>query len=141
MVDLIGFDNRWIILPDFFGPNEPLFADQLGWQEAQKKEARSLISKKIFEHCILKVGFNLAFYYVDNDTCYGLHNEQIPIVLKILPRHCEEKYIFWQLEDDTHLDGEVLTTFWDENLLWDGIRIDDQSFENVLDRSYILLCS
>lgn len=43
--EIIG--KRRIAIPDFYGAGENIYADQLGWQDAEKKEARSLISKEI----------------------------------------------------------------------------------------------
>lgn len=133
--------NRVIVLPDFFGPGEHLYEDQLGWTESERTDARSLVSKEIFDYCIVRVGYNFSFYYVDNDTCYGLHREDTPIELKILPRRWEEKYIAWQLEDDTHCDGEVVFSFDDPKEIWEGVKINGKSLEEIISRSYILYCS
>lgn len=133
--------KRKVALPEFFGPGEPLYEDQLGWTESEKKEARSLVSKEIFWRCIVKWRFNFSFYYVDNDTAYGIHNEEYPIVFQIMPRDNEYKYIYLQLEDDTHEEGEVLYSFYDETKMWDTIKVDGKSLEEVLERSYIMRCS
>ena len=50
----------------------------------------------------LHIGLNLAFYYIDNDTCYGLHTESLPIEFKILPMDKSQKNTCWQCEFDTH---------------------------------------
>lgn len=131
--------NRPIAVENFFGDNEPLFVDQLGWTTREKQEARSFVSKEIFEFEVVKVGLNLAFYYVDNDTFYGIHTECIPIEVKVLPRDKEASpYINSQCKGDTHADGEVIFSCKERGELWDGVRIDGKTLEEVLERSYIV---
>lgn len=118
--------KRELILPVFWG--EPLYRDQLGWQMAEKQEARSYVSKEIFNFEVVLVGLNLAFYYPTNDTYYGLHTEWEPIEFKILPYGCI----------DTHKAGEVLYSFERREDIWDTIKIDGKSFEEVLNNSVIM---
>lgn len=88
--------NRVVAVKDFWGPGKHVYEDQLGWTMDEKKEVGSLVSKKIFEVEIVEVGLNLAFYYIDDDTFYGIHTECYPIECKILPRDRTEMYIGWQ---------------------------------------------
>lgn len=130
--------QRTVVVEDFFGPENHLYEDQLGWTLEDKREAGSLVSKKVFEVEVVEVGLNLAFYYVDGDTFYGIHTERYPIECKILSRNRSEKYIRWQCEADTHSDGVVIASFTDEHDIWDNLRIDGKCLEEVLARSYIL---
>lgn len=131
--------NRAIAVKDFFGENEHLYVDQLGWTAREKQEARSFVSKEIFEFEVVKVGLNLAFYYVDNDTFYGIHMECIPIEVKVLPRDREvSPYINSQCKGDTHEAGEVIFSCEERSELWDGVKIDGKSLEKVIGRSYIV---
>lgn len=131
--------KRKIVVRNFYGVGEHIFEDQLGWTKFEKMEAHSAVSKDIFEFEIVKVGLNLAFYYVDNDTFYGLHTERIPIELKILPRDKQEEFIGWQCECDTHEEGKVLYSFNKRTMeIWDTIKIDGKELGEVLERSYIV---
>ena len=131
--------NRTVVINNFFGDGEHLYEDQLGWTKREKTEARSLVSKEIFDFEVVLVGLSLAFYYVDDDRFYGIHNESIPIKVKILPRDTPDSpYINSQCTGDTHVDGEVIFSCRDPNELWDGVRIDGKSLEEVLSRSYII---
>jgi len=131
--------NRTVVVKDFFGTNEHLYLDQLGWTAREKQEARSFVSKEIFKFEVETVGMNLAFYYVDNDTFYGIHTERIPIEVKVLPRDWDASpYINSQCKGDTHAEGEVIFSCDDRALLWDGIKIDGKTLEEVLNRSYII---
>lgn len=134
----LSINKRTIVVKDFWGPGKHVYEDQLGWSLDEKKEAGSLVSKKIFEVEIVEVGLNIAFYYVDNDTFYGIHTECYPIECKILPRDRKEKYIGWQCKADTHADGQVIASFDDEHDIWDNLRIDGKNLEEVLSRSYIM---
>lgn len=131
--------NRKIVIENFFDKGEHLYEDQLGWSKLEKQEARSFVSKEIFEFEVVTVGLNLAFYYVDNNTFYGIHTECIPIEVKMLPiDNPDSPYINSQCKGDTHVHGEVLFSFQHREDMWDGIKIDGKSFEEVLSRSYII---
>lgn len=131
--------NRKIVVKNFFGDNEHLYEDQLGWTIKEKKEARSLVSKEIFDFEIVNVGLNLAFYYVDNDTFYGIHTECIPIEVKKLPRdNPKSPYVNSQCKGDTHIDGEILYSFQKAEDIWEGVVIDGNTLNDILNRSYIL---
>ena len=131
--------NRKIVVRDFFGDGDHLYEDQLGWSKREKREARSLVSKEIFEYEVVTVGLNLAFYYVDNDTFYGIHTESLPIEVKVLPRDTPDcPYINSQCKGDTHARGEVVFSCRDSKELWDGVKIDDKTLEEVLNRSLII---
>ena len=134
--------TRKIAIKDFYGPGESIYADQLGWQEADKKEARSLVSKEIWDYFICLVGLNISFYYPENDTFYGLHTEEIPYTLYKLPR-CREcdSYPGNQCSGDTHEKGEVVYQTTDRNTIWNDIKIDGHSLEYVLNHSYIIRLS
>lgn len=128
MRKLKDIPSREIVVPHFWWDKTPLYRDQLGWQSEEQREARSIVSKKIFDHEIVLVGLNLAFYYPETDTYYGLHTESYPIEFKVLPYQCI----------DTHVDGEVLYSFENREDIWNGIKIDGMSLEYVLDHSVIL---
>lgn len=129
-----------IVFPNFFEDGKHLFANQLGWQPNHKSEAHSVVSKEIFDCFIVGCKLNLSFYYVDNDTFYGLHTEGNPIEFKILPRDTSQPFIDWQCDGDTHKDGQVLYSFSFDNIeqIWDTITIDNKSLEEILERSYIM---
>lgn len=134
--------DRKIAVANFYGEGKHIFEDELGWQKLQKEESHSLVSKEIFEFEILKVGYDLSFYYIENDTFYGLHMEWNPVEFKILPRdRTASEYIGWQCDGDTHKDGKVLYSFsTDEEIkhMWDTIQIDGKSLEEVIEKSFIL---
>lgn len=135
--EIIG--KRRIAIRDFYGSGENIYVDQLGWQDSEKKEARSLISKEIWEYFICTVGMNISFYFPENDTFYGLHTEEIPYTLYKLPRDRKlSPYVGLQCDGDTHKYGEVVIKSNDRESLWDTINIDGHSLEYVLNNSYII---
>ena len=129
---------RKIALKDFYGEGRHIYEDQIGWDEQNRREARSMVSKEIYDFFVTDMGLNLGFYYIDDDTFYGIHRERYPIQVKILPRDRSEKFVGWQCEADTHDDGEVIASFDDENDIWDNLRINGKTLEEVLERSYIM---
>ena len=134
-------EQRKIAIENFYGDGEHVYVDQLGWQPDERKEARSSVSQEIFEYEIVRIGLNMSFYYIDNDTFYGIHTERLPIEFKILPRDRKEPFIGWQCDGDTHDDGEVLYSFNNADEIWDTVRINGKALEEVLERSLILdLC-
>lgn len=155
--------NQEIVLPDFYGKGRHVYREDLGWRIEMKEEvwnceyggggnahmddawflrrdmeAPKCTSKEVFDFQVVRVGLNLAFYYIDDDTFYGIHTEEYPIEVKILPRDRSEEYLGWQCKADTHYFGEVVASFDDEHEIWDNLRINGKSLEEVLERSYIM---
>lgn len=130
--------ERKIVLKDFYRDGEHIYEDMLGWDEDCRKEARSMVSKEIYDFFITRAGLNLGFYYLDDDTFYGIHSERYPIEVKILPRDRTIRHLGYQCEVDTHDEGEVIASFDDENEMWNNLRINGKTLEQVLERSYIM---
>ncbi len=131
-------EQRKIAIVNFYGEGKHIYEDQLGWQPEERKEARSSVSKEIFDFEVVQVGLNMSFYYLDNDTFYGIHSECTPIEFKELPRDRSERFIGWQCEGDTHDDGKVLYSFDNAEDIWDTVRIEGKTLEEVIERSYIM---
>lgn len=130
--------QRKVVLRNFYGEGEHIYADELGWRLDMKKEAGSVVSRDIFYYQVVETGLNLVFYDLDDDTFYGIHREQYPIECKVLPRDRSEQYLGWQCRADTHEDGEVIASFDDEHDTWDKLLINGESLEVVLRHSYIM---
>lgn len=131
-------EQRKIAIENFYGDGKHIYVDELGWRQEERQEARSSVSKEIFDFEVVEVGLNLAFYYIDNDTFYGIHSEEFPILVKELPRDRTEPYIGWQCDGDTHDEGKVLYSFDKAEDIWDNVLIDGKPLEEVLERSYII---
>lgn len=130
--------HHFIALKDFYGPGEHIFEEDLGFRQEMKEEAKSLVAREIFRVEIEEVHYNLAFYDPVTDNFYGIHTESNPINVKILPRNRDiSPYIGWQCECDTHEEGEIIASFNDVSQIWDNLKIDGSSLEDVLRRSYI----
>ena len=130
--------NRKIALPNFYGEGKHIDEHPVVVPIEAKREAGSVVSREIFRVEVERIGFNLGFYYLDNDTFYGIHTEGDPIDCKILPRDRTKPYIGWQCNGDTHRDGEIIASFDEVEEIWDGLKIDGKSLEDVLERSYIM---
>ena len=130
--------ERKIVLKDFYGEGEHIYEDMLGWIEENKREARSSVPKEIYDFYVTRAGLKLGFYYLDDDNFYGINREICPYKVSILPRDRSEKYIGWQCEVDAHDEGEVIASFDDVNDIWDNLRINGKTLEEVLERSYIM---
>ena len=103
-----------------------------------KKIASSVISKEIFRDLVVNVSLNLGFCNIDDDTFYVIPRECYLIECKILPRNREDKYFGWQCDGDTHRDEQVIASFNDEHDIWDNLKINRHSLEEVLARSYLI---
>lgn len=130
--------DRRIVVRDYYGPGQNLYADELGWRSDDKKEAGSLISKEIWEYFICTVGLNISFYFPENDTFYGLHTEEIPYTLYRLPRDRNVRFIGRQCSGDTHEYGEPVFETDSREALWDNIHLDGHTLEYVINHSYII---
>ncbi len=131
--------QRKIVLKEFYGPGFDIYDDQLGFTKPMYEEARSYVAREAFRFHVESVGLNMAFYYIDNDTFYGIHTEVRPIRVKVLPRDRSlSEYIGFQCESDTYdIPVEVVAIFDEPCEIWDNLRIDGKSLEEVLRRSFI----
>lgn len=129
-----------VLIPDFFGEGKPLMSDQLGWTVEQKADAKSSVSRKVFEHFVEDLGRNLIFYYLGDGNFYGIHAEDCPTPVFRFRKNPSEPYIYDQLEGDTHdyEDGEVLFMVDCEKKIWDVVKIDGKGLEDILQDSYIV---
>ena len=129
---------RKIVLRNFHGIDEHVYEDELGWRQWMKDEARSCISKEIFEYYVVGVGFNLLFYYIDDDTFYGIYVERYPVEVRILNRDRTKEFLEQQLVSDVYESDEVIASFDNECNIWDNLMINGKPLEVVLRRSYII---
>lgn len=133
--------DHTVVVPNFFGHGQNLEAHQLGWQLDDKLEAKSSVSKKIFNNYIEDMGMNMVFYYVDDNCWYGIHNEMCPIpFFRFKPKE-GILYPAEQLPCDTHYfrENDILQWIDCDARAWDVIKLEDHSLEEVLQRSYILV--
>ena len=132
-------EKRKIVVPNFYGENEHLYEDNLGWNISERQEARSNVSKHIFEHRIIEQCLNIMFYYVDNDSFYKIFGEWETLELRQPDRDYSQKYKFCQVNLDFFVyQGTLLQEFDNPADAWDGIIIDGKHLEEVLERSVIL---
>lgn len=131
--------KRIIAIKDYYGPGEHIYEDQLGFREIMLDEARTLVARVAFKYHVEETGLNLAFYYPEADTFYGIHREVLPIRVKVLPRHRDwSDFIGWQCESDTHDEPvDVIATFDRPEDIWDNLVINGHPFEEVLRHSFI----
>ena len=132
--------NHMVVVPNFFGEGKNLEAWQLGWQPENRMETKSSVSKKIFNTYVQIGHFNMIFYYVEDGNFYGIHAENCPIpVFKF--KKDDDRYPIYQIENqDTHdyKDGEILYMIPCDESVWDTVKIDGKSLEEVLQNSYIV---
>ena len=73
---------RKIAIKDYYSPGGHIYEDQLGFREIMLIEAKTLVAREAFKYHVEEVGLNLAFYYPETDTFYGIHREVRPIRVK-----------------------------------------------------------
>ncbi len=131
--------ERVIAIKDYYGPGEHIYEDQLGFQKDAYEEARTYVAREAFRFHVETCGLDMAFYYPETDTFYGIHTEVYPVRVKVLPRYRDRsEYIGWQCDNDTHDEPvEVIAVFKDRYQIWDGLKINGKSLEEVLRHSYI----
>ena len=130
----------FVIIPDFFGEGQPLLSNQLGWSVDQRRNAKTSVSRKVFEYFVEELGRNLIFYYVKDDNFYGIHSENCPTPVFIFKKDKSERYPIDQLDGDTHDydEGLVLYNVPCNQKIWDVVKIDGKFLEEVLQDSYIV---
>lgn len=132
--------NHEVVVVDFFGKDKNLEAWQLGWQQDEKVEAKSSVSKKIFHYFVENMARNMIFFYLGDGNFYGIHAEECPTPVFRFKKE-EVGCIYDQLGDqDTHdfTDGEILYMVPCDKSVWDTVKIDGKSLEEILQNSYIV---
>lgn len=129
-----------VVVNDFFGEGQNLEVWQLGWDIDAKIEAKTSVSRKLFEYYVEEQRRNLIFYYVKDGNFYGIHSEDCPTPVFIFKKDQSEKYPIDQLVGDTHdyAEGEILYNIPCDQKVWDAVKIDGKSLEEVLQDSYIV---
>ena len=130
--------ERKIVIENFDGPGEHLYEDGLGWQANERRITKSDVSKIIFRKLIVETGLNMSFFNVDDGIYYGIHTEDLPIKVKKLPMDKTAEYPAWQCKVNTHADGEIIAVFDDASDIWDKLRIEGKTLEEVIQRSVIM---
>lgn len=132
-------DHR-VLTPNFFGKGENLEAWQLGWGIEEKIEAKTSVSRKIFEYFVEDLRRNIVFYYLGDGNFYGIHAEDCPTPVFRFRKNLSEPYIYDQLEGDTHdyEEGEVLFMVDCDKKIWDVVKIDGKGLEDIFQDSYIV---
>lgn len=133
-------DHR-VIAKDFFEKGKNLEAWQLGWQVDHKMETKSSVSRKIFETYVDELGMNMVFYYLGDGNFYGIHSEQCPTPVFRFKKDLSEPFVYDQLGySDTHNyeEEEILYMVPCDLKIWDVVKIDGKSLEEVLQNSYIV---
>lgn len=131
--------NRKIAIPNFFGEGKHAYEDQIGWFEGDRKEARSNVSREVFEYN-MRIGRNLTFYFIDNDTFYEFFGELQHVVLAKPPRDMSEEYTGWQCDEgsDFPSECEIVQSYDSYKDIWNNTIIDGKTLDYVLDHSYIV---
>ena len=134
-------DKTKILIPNFFGINEHLLSNQIGWSLMHRKETKSSVSRKIFETYVEEWGRNMVFYYLGDGNFYGIHSENCPTPVFRFKKDLSEQIIYHQLgPGDTHNyeEEEILYLVPCEQKIWDVVKIDGKNLEEILQNSYIV---
>lgn len=132
--------DHTVVVPNFFSEGEGLEISHLGWDLASKVEAKTSVSKKIFNYFVKEGGMNLIFYYVADGNFYGIHTENCPTPVFRFRKDTSEPIVLDQLQGDTHDydTGEILYMIPCGEDIWDTVRIGGKPLEEVLQNSYIV---
>lgn len=84
--------------------------------------------------------FNVIFYYVKDGNFYGIHSENCPRPVSRFKKEKAEVTIYKIGNQDTHdyEDGGILYNVPCDQRVWDVVKIDCKSMEEVLQDSYIV---
>ena len=131
--------NHTVVAENYFDMGKHLEAWQLGWQFEHKYEAKSCVSKKIFNMYVDFCGRNMTFYYLGDGNFYGIHSEEIPTPVFRFKKDPSEPRIIHQIDGDTHNyeEHEVLYMVDDPKDIWDTVKINGKSLEEVIQNSCI----
>lgn len=131
--------HREIAIPNYWGNGKHVYRDELGWSDEDRREARSNVSREIFEYN-MSIGRNLTFYFIDNDTFYEFFGELDHIELVKPPRDMNEEDIGWQCDSASHYptECELVQRYERDEDIWPNTLIDGKSLDYVLDHSFFV---
>ncbi|MGM9847573.1 MAG: hypothetical protein ACI31F_06440 [Muribaculaceae bacterium] len=121
-----------------------LYEDDLGWNEASRKDARSDYSEYIFRYFVEDVGLNILFYWLEDRNFYAIKTEKTPVeFLRIKPNpnwdgKCELTKADSDLGPTTASEGELLQIFENPSEIWSHLSINGVSLEAILEKSVII---
>lgn len=131
--------DRTIAIRDFYGSGKHIYEDQMGFDANTRDEMRSNVTHDIFVYALGTLGYELGFYYLDNETFYFIATIENPIQILTLPRDTNEsRFVGWQCQPDAYEHGTVIATYYTVQEIWDNFRIDGKSLEEIIPRSYVL---
>lgn len=130
--------NRNIVVEDFYGYGEHIYEDQLGFDEAIRKDAQSNVSHDIFVDYIGRRHYELGFYHIPTGTFYFITPMEHPMEVRILPRDERvSRFIGFQCDCDAAELGTVIATYETAEDLWNHFSIDGEHMEEIILQSYI----
>lgn len=81
--------------------------------------------------------YNMAFYHVGKGRLFCLHFDECPIALKEHPLDPKIDKLVWRIRYNSWLDGRYLAIFHNTEEVWDTLRIDGLSLEQLIEESYL----
>ena len=131
--------DRQIAIPNYYGPNQHIYVDQLGFNQSAREEARSNVSKEIFLYYLQNMGLDMSFYHIDSDKFYAILSwGENPKKVLELPRDREKsKFVGWQCDSDAREFGEVVAEYDTLDELWDNFKISGKPMDEIITRSYV----
>ena len=138
-------DKGKVLVQNFYRRTDDhsIYESDLGWTQRDIDDAGFTESSKIFYYHIVQWGFNMSFYYVDDGNFYIIETEKEPnIEVRRIFKDpgWDGKYLLYSVMDaaSTYADGEILYVIHRREDIWDTVRINGKSLEEVLARSVIL---
>ena len=133
-----------VVLANFCN-HEPydIYESDLGWSDYDFRDAGSDDPERVFRYYIETIGFNMAFYYIDDGCFYSIFTEQLPIEVKrknVPDPKWDGKYKILSMIGgaDTCGPGEVIYTTNDAATIWGELKIGGKPIGEVLERSVIM---
>ena len=138
-------DKGKVLVENFYEhtKDHAIYESDLGWTQRDINDAGFTESSKIFYYHIVQWGFNMSFYYVDDGNFYTIETELEPNieVRRIFKDpNWDGKYLIQSVMcwADTCSPGEILYIIHRREDIWDTVKINGKSLEEVLARSVIL---
>lgn len=138
-------DKGKVLIQNFYkyGGDHAVYESDLGWQDWAVRDVGYTESSKLFYYYIVEVGLNMLFYYVDDGWFYTIETEKEPnIEVRRIYKdpNWDGEYLTYSVEDGvmTCSDGEILYILHRREDIWDTVKINGKSLEEVLARSVIM---
>jgi len=140
-------DNKIIrksFWPPYWHNNPPeLTEDQLGFDEHNFADVGSRDTKTIFDFMLGNTGFDMSFYYAENNKFYYIEMLDKHVFCRKDNPDWDGKYDYNRVKvyEPPQDDSEIIMSFRHRQEVWDNFKIDGKDMKYIIEHSVVWFSS